>query len=244
MCGNVDDNRKVWLSGVMNYIQLENWIWVVAQAVALSVSLLLCCSLSEKFGFNDRAKKNADFYAILHTFGSIFNYRTWYSVFFSLVACFFSFLSQLSSCLSSPSYALAVFLLRSQYVIRKVEKLQQKCTTHCNNEMWKHTHYIYARSCLFFCSVSHRFFAVALLSSFVFYRRRRHTNEACDIRSFLPNLTALIKCVLNKHFIRPFMYAWMCDCVCVFVRWFYQNSQLHEQWAHRHTHTKHTSIEL
>lgn len=84
-------------------------------------------------------------------------------------------------------------------------------------------------SLFFFCSVSHRFFAVALLSSFVFYRRRRHTNEACDIHFFLPNLTALIKCVLNKHFIRSFMYAWMRECVC--ARWFYQNSQLHEQWA-------------
>lgn len=45
-----------------------------------------------------------------------------------------------------------------------------------------------------------------------------------------PNLTASIKCVLNKHLIRSFMYAWMCVCLCV-CRFFYQNSQFHAQWA-------------
>lgn len=159
MCGNVDDNRKVWLSGVMNYIQLGNWIWVVAQAVArslsLSPSLALCLSaswlLSQKSLNSTTEQRKMPIFMRFYTHLDQFSTTGLdICVFFLLVASFLSLFTFLFSWFLSPSL--------SQYVRCKVEKLQQKyTTTHCNNEMWKHT--LTQMHTLHICTIVSLFFA-------------------------------------------------------------------------------------
>lgn len=163
-------------------------------SVSCAMSLCFLAALTKKFGFNDRAKKNADFYAILHTFGSIFNYRTWYLFFSRRLFCLISrpVSFHLPFLVISFSFSHTTLYVKWKSCSKNIRHIAiTKCgSTHSLRYIVYYTTYMHDRVS-FFCSVSHRFFAVVLLSSFVFYRRRRHTNEACDIRFFLPNLTAL-----------------------------------------------------
>lgn len=128
------------------------------------------------------------------------------------ICCFFLFSSRrlffclislvLSLVLSSSSFSQSLYVKWKSYS----KNIRHIAITKCGSTL-RDMCTIVSLVVVFFCLVSYRFFAVALLNSFVFYRRRRHTNEACDIHFFLANLTAPIKCVLNKHFIRSFMYA-------------------------------------
>lgn len=64
MCGNVDDNGKVWLSGVMNYTNWELYLGRRTSDIDRTR-----CSLQKRDGtLRRKSKGNTDFYAIVHTF--------------------------------------------------------------------------------------------------------------------------------------------------------------------------------